>query len=420
MRSGSDSKWSRSILLAMSAVAFAFMLSDVASAQIWKHIVPASYTEEVPQGSVELTEEKGPWLIMVASFDGDGATEQAHALADELRADYKLNAYVHDRTFDHRDGKNLGRGLDNYGAPLRTRYQQEQAHEYAVLVGDVVSIDDPIAQKTLERIKSSPSKVLSGDTPDSPMDEVRQLSTNVMNKVGGRGKRGPMSRAFFTRNPLLPREYFVPKGVDTFVAKMNQGVEHSLLDCPGRYSVQIATFTGKSVLQSSNEKPKETGGLGWMWGKNKNEPLVEAAENAHLLTEMLRKKGFDAYEFHDRTESTVCVGSFEHVGDRLANGQLAPTPEVQQIIQIFGAAYDTPADPLTGDDIRKERSAVDMKNQFTQMLNAHDVKAATNMNPKHVKIMKSKKEVDRIIPIDIYPHAIEVPKRTISSAYSGQ
>ncbi len=101
-----------------------------------------------------------------------------------------------------------------------------------MLVGDFPSIDDPAAQKTLERIKGLPSKVLEGETASTPMDEVRQLSTKMVGKLSGKGPRGPMGRAFFTRNPLLPQEYFVPKGVDDFVAKMNQGVEHSLLDCP--------------------------------------------------------------------------------------------------------------------------------------------------------------------------------------------
>ena len=105
----------------------------------------------------------------------------------------------------------------------------------------------------------------------------------------------------------------------------------------------------------------------------------------------------------------MTIGSFDQVGERLANGQLAPTPEVQQIIQKFGAAYDTPADPLTGDDIRKQRRAEELKQQFTQMLNSHDAQVAAGMNPKHVKIMSGKK-VERIIPIDVYPHAIEVPQ----------
>lgn len=403
------------------ALAFLAAVSSLesAQAQIWKHIIPASYTEEAPPERMELTQDDGPWLIMVASFDGEGAAEQAQALANELRSQHRLTAYVHDRTFDHSDNKRPGRGIDNYGAPVRTRYQQEQAHEYAVLVGDFPSLDDPKAQETLDRVKTLPSAVLEGDTPDSPMDEVRNFSTNVMQKVRGQGGRGPMGRAFFARNPLLPREYFVPKGVDEFIVKMNAGVENSLLDCPGKYTVQVATFRGKSVLQSGREQPKETGGLGWMWGKSKENPLVEAAENAHLLTEELRKKGYEAFEFHDRMESIVTIGSYDQVGQRLANGQLSPTPEVQQIIQKFGAAYDTPADPLTGDDIRKQKRAQDLSQQFTQMLK-DDTQVAKGMNPKHVKIMKNKKDVARIIPIDIYPHAIEVPRRSVSGAYAGQ
>ena len=95
-----------------------------------------------------------------------------------------------------------------------------------------------------------------------------------------------------------------------------------------------------------------------------------------------------------------------------------PTPQVQKIIQTFGAAYDTPADPLTGDDIRTQRRAEEMKQQFTQMLTSHDGQVATGMNPKHVKIMHGKK-VERIIPIDVYPHTIEVPRRSVSGAYVG-
>jgi hypothetical protein len=388
------------------------------TAQIWKHIVPASYIEEVPQHSVELTQERGPWLIMVAAFSGEGAAEQARALADELRTRHKLAAYVHDRTFDHSDGRGAGRGLNEYGGPLRTRYQQEQTHEFAVLVGDFDSNENAHAQKTLERVKSLPSAVLENDTPDSAMEEIREVSTNVLRRMGGRGKPGPMVRSFLTPNPLLPREYFVPKGVDPFLVKMNQGVEHSLLECSGRFTVQVATFRGKTVLQGNDEEPEEKGGVGWIWGKGQSDPLVEAAQNAHLLTELLRKHGFDAYEFHDRTESYVTIGSFEQVGSRLPNGQLAPTPEVQRIVQRFGAAYDTPADPFTGDDIRRARQADDLKKQFSQMLNSQNTQMAAGMNPKHAKIMRGKK-VDRIIPFDVYPHTIEVPKASISSAYVG-
>jgi hypothetical protein len=410
-------KWIACGIVALAAL-FGLLAARPASAQIWKHIVPASYSQEVPKAGAELTQDSGPWLIVVASFDGDGAAEQAKELADELRTRHRLTAYVHDHNFVYGDGKNAGRGIDNYGAPLRTRYQQEQAHQYAVLVGDFQSNDDPQAQRTLKQIKTLPSKVLEGDTPDTAMEEVRQFSTNVMGKISGRA-RGPMYKAFFTRNPLLPREYFVPKGVDDFVAKMSQGFDHNLLDCPGRYTVQVATFRGKTVLQSSGAEP-EAAKKSWSWGKDKSDPLVEAAENAHLLVEELRKHGYEAYEFHDRTESIVAIGSFDNVGQRLPNGQLTPTPDVQKLIEKFGAAYNTPSDPLlnVGNDAGTQRRVEDVKQQFSQMLSTQNGQVASGMNPKHVKILRGRK-VERIIPMDVYPHTIEVPKRSVSGAYVG-
>jgi hypothetical protein len=393
-------------------------LAPIASAQIWKHLVPVSYNQEVRQTDHRLAQDDGPWLIMVASFDGANASGEATKLAEELSERHHLKSYVHDQTFDHSDNKRPGRGLDQYGAPLRTRYQQERAHEYAVLVGDFPSIDDPVAQQTLERIKTLPSAVLEGDEPQTPMEEVRKFSTTMMGKIGATKNRGPMARAFFTRNPLLPREYFVPSGVDGFIVRMNQGVENNLLDCPGRYTVQVATFVGKTVLQTDRTatEPAEKG-FGWGWGKQKEDPLVTAAENAHLLTIELRKKGWEAYEFHNRTESIVTIGSFDQVGQQLAGGQVTPTAEVQKIVTTFGAAYNTPADPLTGDDIRQLRSATDLKQQFTQMLNSHDGQVSTGLNPKHVKIMRGRK-VERIIPMDVYPHTIDVPRRSVSGAYA--
>jgi hypothetical protein len=410
--------WSILLAFSISSVAIATALTP-AQAQLWKKLIPVSHVEEIHPPSVTLTPDNGPWLIIAESFSGDAAEKQARDLADELRA-AGLNAYVHDRPFDFSE-KNPGRGLDEYGAPVRKRYQREADHQWAVLVGDFNSIEDPAAQATLERVKSMPSKVLAITEDDaSGLDQMKQFTSNVVDKLGRRKERGPMAMAFFTRNPLLPREYFVPKGVDDFVASMNRDVEYSLLDCPGRYTVQIATFRGQTTLQTSTAREEDPASrFGFKWKKGKSDPLVEAAENAHLLTEELRKKGIEAYEFHNRTESTVCVGAFEQVALRGVNGQPVPSPEVQQIIVKFGAAYDTPADPLTGDDIRRTRQAEEMKNQFTQMLSNHDGQVASGLNPKHVKIMRGKR-VERIIPIDIYPTAIEVPRRSISGAYAGQ
>lgn len=375
-----------------------------------------------------LTQDSGPWLILAASFSGNGAEDQARGLARELRDRYRLRTYLHQMNFDF-GSESPGRGLDEYGAPIRRRYQRgDRVREHAVLIGDFPAIADPAAQQTLERIKTLEPTALKVDanTTAQSMAQIRRWEDALMEKLGKERKRGPMAQAFFTRNPLLPPEYFVPKGVEPFVAKMNEGVEHSLLDCPGKYTVQVATFRGKTILQTSAVEEQKAASSFWNRRKKADDrnPLVEAAENAHLLTEELRAHGFEAYEFHDRTESIVTIGSFAQVAQQLPDGRITPLLPVQKIIETFGAAYDTPADPLSGignDEATKRRVAQEAQ-QFNLRTNGPHSPAVPGMNPKHVKIMRGsgkRQHTDRIIPMDVHPHAIEVPKRSISSAYAG-
>ena len=41
---------------------------------------------------------------------------------------------------------------------------------------------------------------------------------------------------------------------------------------------------------------------------------------------MLREKKYEAYEFHDRQTSIVCVGSFDAIGPRGRMGKSKSTP----------------------------------------------------------------------------------------------
>src|SRR5262249_53164607 len=153
-----------------------------------------------PKGDSTLTQDNGPWMVMAASFQGEGAEQQAQDLAQELRQKQHLAAYVHDQTFDF-SGDNPGRGVDNYGAPIRRRYQHEKSHEFAVLVGNFPTIDDPEAKKTLDRIKTMQSDVFKLDSDDaSGFDRARQLSNAMLEKVGAQKQRGPMAKAFMTHN----------------------------------------------------------------------------------------------------------------------------------------------------------------------------------------------------------------------------
>lgn len=439
----------------MFVCAAAFVATEPTQAQLWSKFLPTSgkstnkdanpAQQPAPMrsiGSIDdvgggngpsvggdyaLTQDQGPWLIVAASFSGDGAEKQASELAAELRGQYRIAAYVHEMSFKFGD-QNPGQGLDNYGAPTKRHYRRgDQAREISVLVGNFQSIDDPDAQQMLTRIKSLEPKALQVDLKQTTqtMAQVRQFEDTLVEKTGKSRKRGPMGQAFFTRNPLLPREYFVPKGVDSFVAKMNQGVEHSLLDCPGRQTIRVATFRGKTILQTTAQEDHSGSSF---WGRKKKEdvnPLVEAAENAHLLTKELRDHGWEAYEFHDRTESVVTIGSFAEVAQRLPDGRIVVIPQVQKIVQTFDAGYDSPADPLSGigNDAATRQRVAQEEQQINMQLGSKQAQIVPGLNPKHVKIVHGRGKslaVDRIIPFDVHPEVMDVPKRSVSSAYAGQ
>ena len=379
---------------------------------LWKRFAPVDRVESRVDGDYTINQQSGPWLVMAATFSGEGSEEQAHELAVELREHFNLPAYTHSMTFNFSsDGDRIGRGIDRYGAPIRKRYRMgDHNQEFAVLVGDFSAIDDPHAQKQLDRIKKLRPKALERAHKETTQNlaQEREFLTRMQ---GSRGAP-PMRKAFLTRNPVLPKEFFRPKGVDKFVTQMNRGVENSLLDCPGRYTVKIATFRGKGILMGSF---KSNTSQGHKKSKPKVDPLTEAAENAHNITVFLRARGWDAYEFHDRTESYVTIGSYEQVAQRLANGQVTPTREVGIVIQTFGAAYQTPAALSVGKNVPMQDRvrAEEVKQKFNNLFSNQQGQIAQGLQPKYIEYQKNK-----FVTLDIHPHAIEAPKRSITSAYA--
>jgi len=202
---------------------------------------------------------------------------------------------------------------------------------------------------------------------------LRWLQKQMLARGNEKKKKGPMGHAFITTNPLLPKEYFIPKGIDDFVLKMNKGVTHSLLDCPGKYTVQVAHFTGRVTL---NQREIEDVSKG---AKVKESRLAEAAEKAHKLTEALRMKGWKAYEFHDRYASIVTVGSFNSVGTPRPDGVTEINPKVHAIIETFKAQQASTPGKLAGAFVPK---------------------------------------VVVGIPCDIQPKPVHVPKRSIAVAHN--
>ncbi|MFW6124704.1 MAG: hypothetical protein ACOC46_01040, partial [Pirellulales bacterium] len=99
----------------------------------------------------------------------------------------------------------------------------------------------------------------------------------------------------------------------------------------------------------------------------------------HRLTVALRMKGYDAYEFHERHASIVCVGSFSSVGKPRQDGKIEINPKIHLLMKKFGARkVSVPGQPAG---------------------------------------MERKSVVG--IPLDIQPIPVKVPKESISAALGG-
>ena len=367
-------------LLVVVAVSLAW-LSPVSGAPPWAGMLSFDRVDADPDKEYVLTADNGPWMIMASTLSASEAgRQQARELVLELRKRYKLPAYIHEMSFDFGDIQ--ARGIDRYGDPVKARYRRgSEGREVAVVVGNYRAVDDPEAQKTLQKLKYSRPQSLDAERRQTSqtLAALRQIQKRVLAPGNEKKKLGPMGRAFITTNPLLPKEYYAPKGVDNFVIKMNKGVNHSLLDCPGRYTVRVGTFTGNAVYEQGKIQDIKNG------RKSMKSGLAIAAEKAHRLTEALRIKGYEAYEFHDRHSSIVTVGSFQSLGTKVA-GQLVLDAKIQLVIRVF---------------------APDIQQSFAR---------TPSGAPSPYKAIR---DIPYTIPFDIQPLPIEVPKRTISSQIAG-
>jgi len=297
----------------------------------WERLIPFRRVESDPDKTYRLTEGQGPWMILATSFAGPGAEKQATDLVFELRKSHNLPAFIHEQVYDFTKPV-AGLGLNRYGGPKKMRYANAVKYdEIAVLVGNFENVDDPTVEKVLNKIKYTRPDSLDVKKRQSTTQRffgLRELHRRLTPDKEKREK-GPMGNAFVTRNPLLPEEYFVPTGLSPMVERMNREVEYSLLENPGNYSVRVATFRGSSTMELHDVDRK---------GKALPSKLEEAAVKAHRLTTALRRQGVEAYEFHDRYESIVTVGSFDSPGTDRADGKTEINPQIHQIMKAYGPA----------------------------------------------------------------------------------
>ncbi len=320
-------------LLSLAITASGLATPATAVEPPWKRLNLFRHVEADPEKAYEVSKQNGPWMIIAASFGGEGGLRQAEALIFELRKKYKLEAYLHSRTFDYSKSMR-GRGLDKWGNPKRMKYNRAyKDEEIAVLVGNYPAVDDPQAQRDLEKIKFIYPDAMRPKADGKTNQQLawwHNIQRRVTRKRGGKPK-GPMGRAWVITNPLLPREFFATKQVDGFIESMNKHVQYSLLDCKGTYTVQVAAFGANQIIDQSKIRDIQSG------ARRQKSQLAAAAEKAHKVCLTLRERGYEAYEFHDRRASIVTVGSFDSVGTPRKDGKTEINPQVHKIIQTFSA-----------------------------------------------------------------------------------
>jgi hypothetical protein len=295
-------------------------------------LIPFRKIEADPNKSYALNDENGPWLIMATSFAREGAQEEAQQLVLELRKRFKLKAYTFTKRFDYTADDMPGIGVYPSGRPVKMRYlNQEAFDEVAVMVGDFESVDDPKLQKALETIKFARPDCLDLRNKEKTSQRFAVLREyhRRLSPDRDRQSKGPMRHAIAATNPLMPPEYFAPKGLDRVVAEMNEGIPYSLLKCPGHYSVRVATFRGNVVLDQKKIREIEA-------GARFESRLNQASLKAGRLTKLLRDQGWEAYQFHDRQESIVTVGSFDSLGTPRLDGRTEINPSVHGVMRAFG------------------------------------------------------------------------------------
>ncbi len=294
--------------------------------------------------NLDLAQNHGPWLIMCASFIGEAGEAQAQKLVAELRHN-KFEAYVYRHSFDYSASIQSIPSIgyepppDMQGLPVPIQVSAahvDKFEEIAVVVGNFASLDDKNAQQTLDKIKTlKPSSLTINEYTST---NQRMGTLRAMERISRGDTKGPMGSAFMMPNPLLPDDFFNTPEVDKVIMKLNKGIRYSLLDCPGNYSVKVATFKGDQTFNAGEIVRKQDEYQNQLKsGRPLTESkLADAGAKAHLLCTALRKMGEEAFEFHDYHESYVCVGSFDWAKRSTAAGEETNT-EIALVIKKFKA-----------------------------------------------------------------------------------
>lgn len=297
-------------------------------------VEPGGKIEADPNKRYRLTKRHGPWMIMVATMrDIPGREDQglsAQQAADEMvlalrKVGIPAYTFSQDQVVDQVELTSRRSGEE------MSRSYIAQQGSVVVVAGNYASSSNETAQKTLSWVKKSFSERIGGLLTDPRAGAVYRATP---------GRPSPFSRAFLMPNPMLNPKDLVGPTRDPLLVNLNSDMEHTLLKCPKKYSLVIATFRGKTAMHLNKSVLEKT--LNKL-DKKLGTTLDDAGMNAWRMTEALRTakslgydRDYEAYVYHDRYQSIVTVGAFDSPKD----------PRIAMYVRKFRSK--TRAHPQTG------------------------------------------------------------------------
>jgi len=303
---------------------------------------PAARPAEDPKPvyKYELKPEHSEYVVFVKAYQapvagdqGGQARELAEGLAEWIRSECRLYAYVHERGWLQRRERDKekeaavkairdyytreGKPEDFIAQVIKREVKLARIpDEYAVFVapgkGALKTLDEATEfAKYVHKLPCPPDRFC-----DSVFIGAERGAANRSAE-----KTNPFERALPGRNPTLPKKEVVaeiPKTELEFLDKVNSGQPYSLIHKTRKPVTLVVQSYGPKQGIGQLVKPGEVVQAS---GPSNGELLERAAHQANALAELLRKQTakvggpFDAYVLHTRYESFVCIGEYDSKDD---------------------------------------------------------------------------------------------------------
>ncbi len=301
---------SRLRVLVISFVAIALVAAVPNSSSAFE---PKGKMEADPGKRYRLTKRHGPWMIMVATMrDIPGHEDQgisAQQAADQMvlalrKVGIPAYTFSQDQVIDQ-----VKLTSRRSGEAVSRSYIAQQG-SVVVVAGNYSSSSNETAQKTLGWVKSKFANRIEGLLSNPRVGAVYRPTP---------GRPSPFSRAFLMPNPMLDPKDLIGATRDPLLINLNSDMEYSLVKCPAKYSLVVASFRGKSAMHVNKAALDKTIGK---LDKKLGTTLDDAGMNAWRMTEALRTakslgydQDYEAYVYHDRYQSVVTIGAFDNPRD---------------------------------------------------------------------------------------------------------